>query len=469
MNGEFWRLDAQATAELVARRDASAVEVVTDHLRRIDAVNPQVNAIVRRDDDGALKHAADIDAGRASGRLAGATFTTKINTDHVPFPSDNGIKALANSQPSRNNPGVDGLIDTGLTMLGRTNSPAFAMRFHTDNDLHGETLNPYSRDVSCGGSSGGAGVAVATGMCQIAQGNDVAGSIRWPATLNGVIGLRPTIGRIPTGGTNPTVGRGWSAANMSTNGPLARTMGDIRSAYEAMCIGSWADPLWVPAPHRFPSPTTPIKVALVTDDGDDIDPHVIEAVRSVGKALEDAGYDVVETVLPMADIFFTLWERLGAPDLVHALAPMLDGIDDSGLRTTINDWMTTLPPATVESFMRALIDRDLVMREWSRFLLDHQIVVSPLMTRPSIARGYDVSHPGAMAELMRIGRWGVNLSAVAMPALAFPTGRVDGVPIGVQLFSHAWREDLLLDAGDALEKSFGVVQVTDPTWVTARA
>ena len=251
---------------------------------------------------------------------------------------------------------------------------------------------------------------------------------------------------------------------MSTNGPLARTMRDLRAGYAAMCVGDWADPLWVPAPHSFGAHDDPLKVAIVTEDGIDIDPDVVDAVREVGRALESAGYIVEEVVLPMVDVFFSLWERLGTLDMTLGLAPMLGDIDDQGLKTTVSDWLTTLPPATPETFMKALVDRDLVMRAWSAFFESHPIVVSPLMSLPSIPRAFDVSHPGAMSELMRIGRWGVNLSAVSMPALAFPTGHVDDVPIGVQLFSHAWREDLLLDAGDALERYFGVVQVADPLW-----
>lgn len=461
---EAWQMDATSAARLISRRELSAIECAESHIRRIDSINARLNAIVRRTDDDARRHAAEVDAGRAGGRLAGAVMTTKINTDHVPYPSDNGIRALAGHVPVETHSCVAGLIDEGLSMVGRTNSPAFAMRFHTSNDLHGETLNPYDHDVSCGGSSGGAGVAVATGMCQIAQGNDVAGSIRWPATLNGVIGLRPTIGRIPSGGTNPTVGRSWGAANMATNGPLARSMADIRTSYLAMSRGTWNDPNWVPVGHEFPRNEKPLKVGLVTSDGSHIDPHVVDAVRRIGAALSDAGYEVEEVTLPMTDVFFTLWERLGALDLAYGLAPMLKNIGDSGLDTAISDWMTTLPDATPQTFMAGLIDRDFVMRAWTKFLADHPLVVSPLMALPSIRRNFDVDHPGAMAELMHIGRWGVNLSAVSMPALAYPAGRVDGVPIGVQIFSRAWREDLLLDAGDALEARFGAVTPTDILW-----
>ena len=461
---EPWQLDATTTTRLIAAGDLSAVEAAESHLRRIDALNPRLNAIVRRADDEALRRAADVDSGRVSGSLAGAVMTSKINTDHVPYPTDNGIKALSNHIPAVTHSCIAGLVNEGMVMVGRTNSPAFAMRFHTANDLHGETLNPFDRGVSCGCSSGCAGVAVATGMCQIAQGNDVAGSIRWPATLNGVIGLRPTLGRIASGGTNPNVARGWSASNMSTNGVLARTIGDIRTAYRAMSTMDWNDPNWVPAPHEFAHGRARRKVALITGDGHDIDGRVVDAVRDVGRVLNATGYEVEETALPMTDVFFTLWQRLGSLDIALGLAPMLRDIDDTGLTASIGDWVRGLPEPTPQGFMAALADRDLVMRSWTRFLVDHPIVVTPLMAQPSVARAYDVSHPGAMAELIHIGRWGMNLSAIEMPALAYPTGRVDGVPIGVQIFSRAWREDLLLEAGDALEAHFGGVTPVDILW-----
>lgn len=461
---EPWELDATTTARLIANRDLSAVECLESHVRRVGELNPRLNAIVLQTiEDGRLT-AVDVDAGLVTGGLAGAVMTTKINTDHVPYPTDNGIKALAANTAKTTHSCIRGLVDEGMVMIGRTNSPAFAMRFHTANDLHGETLNPFDREVSCGGSSGGAGVAVATGMCQIAQGNDVAGSVRWPATLNGVIGLRPTIGRIPSGGTNPALPRSWGAANMSTNGPIARTMTDIRAAYLAMSVSNWTDPNWMPVAHGFGAESRPIKVALVTNDGRPLDPHVVDAVRRVGHALADAGYEVDEAIPPMTDEFFGLWERLGCLDVALGLAPMLADIDDSGLRVAIDDWMTTLPEPTARTFMSALLDRDLVMRSWTAFLAEYPIVVTPLMSLPSVPRAFDTSHRGAMSELMEIGRWGVNLSAVAMPALAFPAGHVDGVPIGVQLFARAWREDLLLDAGDALEERFGKVAPVGCAW-----
>ncbi|MEY2628095.1 MAG: hypothetical protein RJB08_1854 [Actinomycetota bacterium] len=460
----IWTFDATTTAKMVADRSISATEAVESHLRRIDEVNPRLNAIVRRTDDDARTTAHRIDGSSLRGPLAGVAITTKINTDHVPYPNDNGIRALANNPSIETNRCIAGLLDADAAMVGRTNSPAFAMRFHTANDLHGETLNPYDREISCGGSSGGAGVAVATGMCQIAQGNDVAGSVRWPAYMNGVIGLRPTVHRMPTGGTNPAIGRAWTASEMSTNGVIARTMSDIRLGYRAMCTENWSDPNWIPAPHSFPDQPNNKRAAIVTNDGHSLSPETIDAVRRAGIALEDAGYIVDEVTPPNLETFFTLWQRLGSIDILLGLRPMLNSIGDEGLRASIEDWAGNFPPPTAETFMNAMIERDLLVREWTNFLASYPVVVTPLMARTTIPRGFDVDHEGAMAELVHTGRWGFNLSAIAMPALAFPMGLNNGQPIGIQMFARTWREDILLDAGDALEAKFGSVSVTDIRW-----
>jgi len=459
---ETWKMSATDVVAAVRSGRVTARDVAEEHITRINLVNEKLNAIVLRTDDDARNGADEVDARRRSGTLAGAVVTTKINTDHAPYPSDNGIKALRDNIATVVHPVIRGLLDAGGVMVGRTNSPAFAMRFHTQNELHGETLNPWREDISCGGSSGGAGVAVATGMCHVAQGNDVAGSVRWPAYQNGVIGLRPTVGRMPTGGTNPNP-RGWSASMMSTNGPLARTMADIRAAYDAMSAPNWADPFWVPAMREFAEPV-PRRVALVIDDGLPIDPVVTANLRRVGALLEDAGYEVVETAPPMLEEFFTLWKRVGVLDMMLGLVRMLPQIDDSGLTAATMNWTSTFPEASGDTFLKGLQDRDMVMRAWNVFYANYPLLVIPMMTVPTIARGYDVSHPDAPAKLEMHGRWGVNLSAISMPALAFPVGSHEGAPMGVQIASHTWREDLLLAAGDALEERLGRVQPIDPQW-----
>ena len=460
---EPWQMDGTEVSRRVRDGELSAAEVVESSLSRIDIVNERLNAIVQRTDDDARADAAALDPHRLRGPLAGATITTKINTDHVPYPTTNGIKSLAGNVPVRTHPCITGLLEAGAVMVGRSNSPAFAMRAHTDNELHGETLNPHDIEISSGGSSGGAAVAVATGMCHIAQGNDVAGSVRWPAHQSGVIGLRPTIGRIVSGGTSP-VARGWSASNMSTNGPIARTMADIEAGYAAMSTDNWADPNWVPARREFPLPTQPVRVAVVLDDGRPCEAPARDAVRRAADVLSNAGYDVVETLPPMLDEFFTLWKRLGVLDMILGLVAMLPTIDDAGLTTAWNNWKDSFPPATGETFLKALQDRDVVMRAWAGFLAEYPVLVTPLMTSLTIPRRGDIAHADAMNEFDTTGRWGINLSAIAAPALAFPMGKHNGIPLSVQIVSRAWREDILLGAGHALESALGKVSPVDIAW-----
>ena len=455
-------MSASEVVSLVREGQLSVGEVLEDHLARIDEVNPKLNAIVHRTDEDSRASVRAIERRLESEPLFGATFTSKINTDHATYPTDNGVKALRDAIASVTHPSVSGLLEHGAVMVGRTNSPAFAMRFHTDNDLHGETLNPHRLDISCGGSSGGAGVAVATGMCHVAQGNDVAGSVRWPAYMNGILGLRPTTGRMPAGGTNATA-RGWGASMMATQGPLARTMADLRLAYRAMSAANWADPFWVPVGHEFATPRSG-RVALVTNDSQPIDPIVKENLIRTGHLLEDAGYLVEETTPPMLESFFSLWRRAGVLDMAIGLRGLLGQIDDAGLTTFVNRWLETFPPATPEVFMKAIAERDMVLRGWNEFFSKFDLLVTPMMTVATVDRAFDVRYQDAGEQFNSFGRWGINISALGLPALAFPTGVHDGAPLGVQIVSRAWREDLVLEAGERLEERRGVVGVVDPAW-----
>ena len=127
----------------------------------------------------------------------------------------------------------------------------------------------------------------------------------------------------------------------------------------------------------------------------------------------------------------------------------------------MTDWVTTFPEPTGEMFLKGLQDRDMLIRAWNAFYAEYPLLVTPMMTLPTVPRAYDVSQPGGSAELDVYGRWGVNLSAIGMPALAYPHGSHEGAPMGVQIAAHSWREDLLLAAGDALEERLGAVQAVE--------
>ena len=225
---ELWQLDATDLARLIRTGRASAKEAVESCLGRLRAVNPAINAVVRVLDEEALALAETADAARARGHalgpLHGVPVTTKVNVDQVGLPTDNGVVAYKNNIALEDSPVVANLKHAGAIVIGRTNAPAFSMRIFTDNALHGRTLNPRDPTVTPGGSSGGAGAAIATGIGPIAHGNDIGGSVRVPAYCNGVVGLRVGFGRIPSFNPSAPTGRPIGAQVMAVQGPHTRTV-----------------------------------------------------------------------------------------------------------------------------------------------------------------------------------------------------------------------------------------------------
>src|SRR3954470_16192466 len=175
MTGDLWRLDGVALAGLILAGEVSAREAVTAHLDRLQAVNPQLNAVVRTLEEQALAEADAADraqrAGEPLGALHGLPVTTKINSDQAGLPTDNGVPAYRDLIATEDSPQVASLRRAGAIVIGRTNAPAFSMRGQTENILHGRTHNPWNRAFTCGGSSGGAGASLAVGIGVIGQGN----------------------------------------------------------------------------------------------------------------------------------------------------------------------------------------------------------------------------------------------------------------------------------------------------------
>ena len=222
--------------------------------------------------------------------LQGVPFTTKINTDQKGYATTNGVAGFTNLIAENDSPSIANLRRAGAIVIGRTNAPEFSWRWFTDNDLFGETVNPWSRARTCGGSTGGGAAAVATGMGPLAQGSDFGGSIRHPALCCGVAGLRPSFGRVPA--YNATTGdRPMTAQLMAVHGPLARSVSDLRVALAAMAQGDVRDPWWVPAPLVGPPPERPIRVAVM-DSESQLDAGIADALAHAAKWLEDAGYAV---------------------------------------------------------------------------------------------------------------------------------------------------------------------------------
>src|SRR3954468_7409227 len=181
---DLWRLPAADLASLVRARKVSARDAALAALERLDAVNPAINAVVDHRPQDVLMQADAVDAAIARkedpGLLAGVPVTVKVNIDQAGFATTNGVTLQRDLIAGRNSPVVDNLKKAGAVILGRTNTPAFSYRWFTTNLLHGDTYNPRDRSITPGGSSGGAGSAVAAGIGHIAHGTDIIGSIRYP-------------------------------------------------------------------------------------------------------------------------------------------------------------------------------------------------------------------------------------------------------------------------------------------------
>src|SRR4030088_2280698 len=182
---DLWRLSAADIAALIRSKKISAKEAASAALARLDAVNPQINAVVDHRPEDVLAQAGAVDAALARnedvGPLAGVPVTLKVNIDQEGFATTNGLKLQRDVIARTNSPVVDNLRKAGAVILGRTNCPAFSYRWFTTNLIHGDTKNPRDPSITPGGSSGGAGAAVAAGIGHIAHGTDIAGSIRYPA------------------------------------------------------------------------------------------------------------------------------------------------------------------------------------------------------------------------------------------------------------------------------------------------
>ncbi|MBX9702106.1 MAG: amidase, partial [Acetobacteraceae bacterium] len=267
MADDLWRLDATDLAALIRHGRASAREAVRACLDRLEAVYPSLNAVVQRMDAEALATAEAADAARARGEvlgpLHGVPVTIKVNVDQRGYATTNGVVAFQEMVAKEDSPVVANLRAAGAIFIGRTNTPAFSMRVMTDNAAHGRTLSPRDPTITPGGSSGGAGAAIAAGIGPIAHGNDIAGSVRIPAYCCGVVGLRTGYGRVGAYSTQSPAGRPLGSQFMSTQGPLARSVRDLRLALSVMARDGGVDWRWSAAPLEGPPPRRPIRVALV--------------------------------------------------------------------------------------------------------------------------------------------------------------------------------------------------------------
>jgi amidase len=461
----LWRLPATQLAGLVRSRKISARDAVQAALERLDDVNVRINAVVDYSPAQALAAADVIDArlkdGEEVGALAGVPVTVKVNVDRAGHATTEGVALQRDLVAKTNNPVVDNLLKAGAVIIGRTNVPAFCLRWFTANRLYGETRNPRDPRLTPGGSSGGAAAAVTAGIGAIAHGTDIAGSIRYPAYACGVHGLRPTLGRVPTFNASlpeRTIGGQIGAVS----GPLARSIADIRLALAAMAARDVRDPWWVPAPLAGP-PVERRAAICVAPDGLDTKPEVAQAVRDAGTRLEAAGWHVEElaTTPPLAEAADAQAQLVFA----DGYANMVERAEREGDAAALNvlaHQRATAMALDQATFARLLIRRATLLRQWLMFFETYAVVVIPVSAELPFENHLDMQGDAAFARVWRAQMPQLGLPYLGLPALTVSTGLLGRTPVGVQVVSGRYREDLCLAAGEAIEAAGTPPSPMDP-------
>ena len=461
---DLWRLSATDIAALIRSKKISAKEAASAGLARLDAVNPAINAVVDHRPDDVLAQAGVVDAtiarGEDAGPLAGVPVTVKANIDQQGFATTNGLKLQRDVIASTNSPVIDNLRKAGAVILGRTNCPAFSYRWFTTNLIHGDTKNPRDASITPGGSSGGAGAAVAAGIGHIGHGTDIAGSIRYPAYACGVHGLRPTVGRIAA--FNASVPERPIAAQISAvSGPLARTVGDLRIALAAMSGRDVRDPWWVPAPLE--GPAAPKRAALcLQPDGLETSAEVKAAVADAGKRLQRAGWTVEEVETPPLREAADLQTKLWLGDGYEAQLAAAEREGDPGALACLRGNKPKVFPFDAAAFSAALTRRATLSREWMQFLDTYSVLLMPVSAELPFPDGLDMRDEASFARVWRAQLTQIAIPFMGLPGLTVSTGLVGRVPVGVQVVANRYREDLCLLAGEAIEAGGTPTAPVDP-------
>lgn len=454
---DFRRTTVAALAEDVAAKRVSARELVQVALDRIEAVDPRVNAFVALDGEAALAEAAGIDeriaAGEPVGPLAGIPIGVKDLEDALGLPTSQGSALYADAAPATtDSPLVERLRAAGCVVIGKTNTPELGHKADTTNLPFGSTRNPWNLDRSVGGSSGGSAAAIAAGLVPLCTGSDGGGSIRIPSAVCGLSGLKPSLGRVPSGGTAPP---GWG--DLSTKGPMARTVRDVTLALDAVVGPEATDLRSLPMPdaswtRSLQELHPPRKVGWSPTLGyATVDREVAAVCAAAVERLAELGTEVMEidTVFPEDPAM--PWITLAMVGDERALGHLRGTPDwervDPGHRRLIDQFGAPRTGAEVMAAIDACHDANLRLVE-----LFHRV---PLLLTPTVAGQPGPAGGNGTIDGVETPTWVAFTYPFNMTRS--PAGTVcvgfteDGLPVGLQVVGPQHADVAVLRALALLE------------------
>ncbi len=458
----LWQESACALADRIANRSVSATEAVTQTVERMRARNGAINAIVDDLGDEAIQQAAEHDRIQAAsgpiGPLHGVPVTIKENIDQAGRATPNGVTAFQSIIAETDSPVVRNLKKAGAIVIGRTNTPEFSFRATTENELHGRTFNPWNDWASAGGSSGGASAAVMSGMGPLAHGNDIGGSLRFPSAATGATTVKPGLGRLPAYNASASVERGLLAQIMSVQGVIAREVRDVRRGMQALVAYDAHDPWMVPMPFEGPVPDGPLKVAFTKNTFEfDLHPSVEAALDSARDALADAGYRVEEVEPPLLREAAHEANRCLFGEVKALVADDIRKYGSATINRIFDDYFACFDPYEGDDLLRGFARRSHFVRQWTLFLEDYPLVLTPFLLGPIFTSDRDAEGREGVMEVLGASIYSSSMNFMGLPAGNIAAHFADDMPINVQIVGRRFREDLILNACEAIESRVGIM------------
>jgi Asp-tRNA(Asn)/Glu-tRNA(Gln) amidotransferase A subunit family amidase len=464
MSDELTKLSATKLAALIRGRAVSPVEVVGAYLRRIEQLNPRLNAIVTLSPD-ALERAREAEAaimrGGDVGMLHGVPITIKDTIETKGLKTTSGSVLRAQHVPDKDAPAVARLKNAGVILLGKTNVPEMAIPYECDNPVFGRTNNPHDLRLTSGGSSGGEAAAISACLSPAGLGSDLSGSIRVPAHFCGIVGLKPTTGRVPLAGHYPPAVGPFALG--AVVGPMARHVEDLSLLLSVLTELNETKSVSAPEEKTQDGRRKDMRgwrVALYLDEGRaPVTNETQQAIHAAAHALTEAGLMIVEEKPPGLEGALDFWPALFSRASTIQLRGIYQGQETKagGVVRSVLASADNAPQPSLDEFINAWSERDILSAELVQWMNTTPLIIAPVGAAPAFEHGARrVEVEGQAISIFRAFNYSRICNVIGLPSVSIPAGRTrEGLPIGVQIIGRPFAESTVLAAASIIEESLG--------------